>query len=192
VLPSLASDLGLGHNHGVKQDAADLVRQTILDVPDFPKPGIVYKDLTPVFQSPSVMQAMISAFVDRYRDKGLEAVVAVESRGFILGAPIALELGLPLVLARKKGKLPRAVVQQAYGLEYGEDVLEMHVDALSAGQRVVLIDDLLATGGTAAAAKSLVEKIGGDVVESAFIVELGFIDWAQKLSGDVFSLVRYT
>lgn len=192
MLPSLASDLGLGHNHGVKQDAADLVRQTILDVPDFPKPGIVYKDLTPVFQSPSVMQAMISAFVDRYRDKGLEAVVAVESRGFILGAPIALELGLPLVLARKKGKLPRAVVQQAYGLEYGEDVLEMHVDALSAGQRVVLIDDLLATGGTAAAAKSLVEKIGGDVVESAFIVELGFIDWAQKLSGDVFSLVRYT
>ncbi len=182
----------MGHKRRVKQDAADLVRQTILDVPDFPKPGIVYKDLTPVFQSPNVMTAMVSAFVDRYRDRGLDAVVAIESRGFILGAPIALALGLPLVLARKKGKLPREVVQQSYGLEYGEDVLELHVDALTAGQRVVLVDDLLATGGTAAAAKALVEKIGGEVVESAFIVELGFIDWAQKLSGDVFSLVRYT
>lgn len=172
--------------------AAELVRQTILDVPDFPKKDIVFKDLTPVFQSPHVMRAMVAAFVDRYRALGIDGIVAVESRGFLLGAPMAGALELPLSLVRKKGKLPRATVQQAYALEYGEDILELHADAVKPGQRVVLVDDLLATGGTAAAAKGLIEQIGGEVVEAAFIVELGFLDWRKKLAGEVFSLVRYT
>ncbi len=183
----------MGHKPGVTENnAADLVRQTILDVPDFPKPGIVFKDLTPVFQSPPVMQAMVSAFVDRYKTMDVQGIVAIESRGFLLGAPMAMAMNLPLTLVRKKGKLPRATLQQAYALEYGEDILEIHADALKPGQKVVLVDDLLATGGTAAAAKSVIEKTGGEVLESAFIVELGFLNWREKLSGEVFSMVRYT
>lgn len=171
--------------------AADLVRKTILDVPDFPKKDIVFKDLTPVFQAPEVMRAMIGAFAERYRALGVQQVVAIESRGFLIGAPLAQALDVGLSLVRKKGKLPRTTVQRSYALEYGTGILELHEDAVEAGQKVVLVDDLLATGGTAAAAKSLVEEIGGEVVESAFIVELGFLDWREKLSGEVFSLVRY-
>ena len=172
-------------------DASELIRSTIRDVPDFPKPGIVFKDITPVFEQPDVMRAMVSALADRYRTLGVERVVAIESRGFLMGAPLAIALGVGLSLVRKKGKLPGETIQRAYTLEYGEDALEMHVDSIEKGQKVVLVDDLLATGGTAAAAKGLVEELGGTVVESAFIVELAFLDWRQKLSGEVFSLVRY-
>lgn len=173
-------------------EAAELVRTTIKDVPDFPKKDIVFKDLTPVFQEPKVMKAMISAFAERYRDRGVDRIVAIESRGFLIGAPLAGALDVGLSLVRKKGKLPRTTVQRSYALEYGEGVLEMHHDAVEPGQKVVLVDDLLATGGTAGAAKALVEEVGGEVLESAFVVELGFLDWREKLSGEVFSLVRYT
>jgi len=176
----------------IVHEAADLVRKTILDVPDFPKKDIVFKDLTPVFQEPKVMKAMISAFADRYREAGIQQVVAIESRGFLIGAPLAQELDVGLSLVRKKGKLPRKTVARSYALEYGSGILELHEDAIEEGQKVVLVDDLLATGGTAAAAKSLIEEVGGEVHESAFIVELGFLNWREKLSGEVFSLVRYT
>lgn len=171
--------------------AADHIRKVIRDVPDFPKPGIVFKDLTPVFEDAEAFGILVEAFAARYRGQGVDAVVAIESRGFLLGAPLAQKLGVGLALVRKHGKLPRETLQVSYDLEYGSDKLEIHTDAVAKGARVVLVDDLLATGGTANAAKSLIEQVGGVVHESAFIVELGFLPGREKLGGDVFSLLTY-
>ena len=172
-------------------DVTDRLKSLIRDVPDFPKPGIVFKDLTPVFLDPSAHRAMIGAFAERYRSKEVDAVVAIESRGFLIGAPLALELGVGLALVRKPGKLPRATHKRSYALEYGQDTLEMHTDALSAGHRVVVVDDLLATGGTANATIELVQEVGANVLEAAFLVELGFLNGREKLSTDTHALVQY-
>ena len=169
----------------------DLVRGLIRDVPDFPNEGILYKDLTPVFGHAEAPRQICAVLEARYRQIGLTRIVAVESRGFLLGAPLAVSMGLPLELVRKNGKLPRATRQARYQKEYGPDIMELHEDAVGAHDRVVLVDDLLATGGTARAAKSLIEAAGATVVETAFLVELRFLKGRQVLGGDVFALVDY-
>ncbi|MGK0358342.1 MAG: adenine phosphoribosyltransferase [Bradymonadia bacterium] len=170
----------------------DDVKALIRDVPDFPKPGIVYKDISPVLQDPAAFNAVLDALEIRARAAGAESIVGVESRGFIFGAPLAARLGLPFVLARKPGKLPAKTYAVEYELEYGTDRLEMHVDALQAGTAVVIVDDLLATGGTAEAACLLVEAADAKVVGVFVVIELTFLGGAARLEPrPVQSLVRY-
>lgn len=157
------------------------LRQAIRDIPDFPKPGIVFKDITPVLLDPDLLRGAIRLFADRHRDHPPDKIAGIESRGFILGAPLAAELELGFVPVRKQGKLPAETVSASYALEYGEATLEIHVDAVAPGERILLVDDLLATGGTAAAAVSLIRKLGGTVMEIDFLVELGFLHGRDAL-----------
>jgi adenine phosphoribosyltransferase len=156
---------------------ADLarLRTAIRDVPDFPKPGIVFKDITPVLGDPELLQMVIGGFVEATRPLKIAKVVGIESRGFIFGTPLAAALGVGFVPVRKKGKLPWNCEAVSYALEYGEATVEIHRDAIQPGERVVLIDDLLATGGTASAAVELVTRLGGVVAEAQFLIELGFL-----------------
>jgi adenine phosphoribosyltransferase len=170
----------------------DDVRSLIRSVPDFPKPGIVFRDITTLLQSGPALRRVVDWVVDEAREKEAEVLVGIESRGFILAGAAAAELELPLVLARKPGKLPWETVSQTYTLEYGTDALEMHKDAVKAGQRVLVIDDLLATGGTAEATVKLIEQLGGQVVGTTFMVELSFLKGRDKLAGyPIASLVDY-
>lgn len=167
------------------------LKQLVRDVPDFPKPGIVFKDITPLLTDAEALRWIVSTMAERYRGN-VDVVVGIESRGFLVGAPVAYELGLGLAMARKPGKLPYDKHAVSYELEYGSDSLEMHIDAIEPGARVVIVDDLLATGGTAAATAELVEKAGGNVVECGFIIELGFLGGAEKLAPlESHSLVSY-
>lgn len=162
----------------------------IRDIPDFPKQGIVFKDITPLLADPAAFARAIEAFAGAVPKP--EAVVAIESRGFLFGAPLALRWGVPLVPARKFGKLPGRTVRQVYSLEYGEDTLELHSDSLSAGMRVVVVDDLLATGGSAAATVSLVRQLGAEVAALLFLIELEGLAGRERLSPlPVHSLLRY-
>ena len=168
------------------------IRKAIRDIPDFPKPGIIFKDITPILKSHPLFRKTISILVDRYKDKAIDAVAAIESRGFIFGSTLALELGVPFIPVRKKGKLPYKTVSATYELEYGTDSVEMHEDALNPGDNVLIFDDLAATGGTAKATAELVEKVGAKVAEMAFVIELTFLNPRDKLSGyDVFSIVQF-
>jgi adenine phosphoribosyltransferase len=170
----------------------DAVRAAIRDVPDFPKKGIVFKDLTPVLADPALFGKVIDAFVARWKDQRIARVVSVESRGFLFGAPLAYAIGAGLGIVRKPGKLPYQTVREAYDLEYGQDALELHIDAVTAGERVLVVDDLLATGGTAAAAARLVERQGGVVAGLAFVVELGVLNGRDRLGErDVQALVTF-
>jgi adenine phosphoribosyltransferase len=170
---------------------ADL-RALIRDIPDFPKPGIVFKDITPLLLDPRAIDAAVEAIAGWAAPRSVDYVVAAEARGFILGAAIARELGVGFVPARKPGKLPAEVVMAEYILEYGIDALEMHADALAHGARVLIHDDLLATGGTARALAELIEGLGGTVAGCAFLVELAFLDGRRRLEGfDVHALVSY-
>ncbi len=164
-------------------DHLDALRAAIRDVPDFPKPGIVFKDITPLLGDPALFQQAIGVFVEACRGLNVSKVIGIDARGFIFSAAVAFELGAGLVPIRKKGKLPYKTESAAYTLEYGEAVMEMHVDAIEPGERVVLVDDLLATGGTAAAAIKLIEKIGGELVEAQFLIELGFLAGRKVLTG---------
>lgn len=168
------------------------VKTKIRDVPDFPKKGILFKDITPLLQDRVIFAKIIDCFGERYVGKKIDCIVGIESRGFLFGAALAYRLGTSLVPVRKSGKLPYKSIQTSYDLEYGTASVEMHIDALKQGDRVVIIDDLLATGGTASAACELVEKLRGEVVECAFVVELNFLKGRDKLKGrEVFSLVEY-
>ena len=163
----------------------------IRDIPDFPKPGIVFKDITPLLADAAAFRAMIDALVEPYRGR-VDAVLGIESRGFIIGAAAALALGTGIAIVRKPGKLPFHTHRASYELEYGSDTLEIHHDAVGHGHRVLLIDDLLATGGTASAAIELVERCGGKVTACAFVIELAFLDGRKRLAPhEVHSLVRY-
>ena len=144
----------------------------VRDVPDFPRPGILFRDVTPLLADPAALREAIRRLAEPFREAGIERVVGVESRGFLLGAPVALELGAGLAIARKPGKLPRRTIGVSYALEYGTDRLEMHADAVEPGQRVLVVDDLVATGGTAAATLRLARSAGADVVGCAFLIEL--------------------
>lgn len=171
-----------------RKSVDDLIR----DIPDYPRPGILFKDLTPVLAAPEVLSQSVQAIVEPYRNAGIDRVVGIEARGFLFGAPAALELGAGFVPVRKPGKLPYDTVSVSYTLEYGQGSLEMHSDGLQAGQRVLIVDDLLATGGTADAAGTLVREAGAEVVGFSFLVELAFLDGRKRL-GDtrIESLVRY-
>jgi len=168
------------------------LRARIRDIPDFPRPGIVFKDITPLLLDPAAIDAAVVGLAEWARPRGADFVVAAEARGFILGAALARELGAGFVPARKPGKLPADTVSAEYILEYGIDALEVHADALADGARVVIHDDLLATGGTARALADLVARLGGQVVGCAFLVELAFLGGRERLGGfDVHALVSY-
>ncbi|MFC1951241.1 adenine phosphoribosyltransferase [Chloroflexota bacterium] len=168
------------------------LKQYIRDVPDFPQKGIIFKDITTLLQNPEAFKSAIDCFIEEYKDKGIEGIVAMDARGFIFGAPLAYQLGVPFILGRKPGKLPAECVSASYALEYGTDSLEMHTDSISQGQRILIVDDLLATGGTMSAVIELVEKLGGVIDGIAFVVELTFLGGRQRLgSYPVFSLVEY-
>jgi adenine phosphoribosyltransferase len=170
------------------KDLSDLVRT----IPDFPLPGIQFKDITTLLGNGPAFKQVIKSLADRYRDRGIEAVAGVESRGFIFSAPLAYELGAGLVPIRKPGKLPAETYQIEYELEYGTNKLEIHRDAFKPGARVLLIDDLLATGGTIAAASHLIEQVGGVVAELAFLIELNFLHGRDRLKKyPIFSLIQY-
>lgn len=165
---------------------------TIRDVPDFPKPGILFKDITPVLARPELMREVTERFASIFQPMGVDAVVGMESRGFIFGAPLAMAMNAAFVPARKPGKLPYSRISEEYSLEYGTARLDMHTDAIHPGQRVVIVDDLIATGGTALATARLVERLGGEVVGFGFVVELSFLPGRQALAPrPVHALVVY-
>lgn len=155
---------------------SDRLRATLRDVPDFPSPGILFKDITPVLADPALLRDLIAAMVAPFLGAGVTRVVGVESRGFLFGVPMALALDVPFAPARKPGKLPWRTEREAYALEYRSDVLEMHTDAVGAGDRVLVVDDVLATGGTAAATCRLVERLGAEVAGVSVLIELGFLE----------------
>jgi len=169
----------------------DLARM-IRDVPDFPKEGILFKDITTLIKEPQAFKEVIDRLADHYAGQQIDLVAAVEARGYILGAPIAYKLGAGFVPVRKKGKLPAETVREEYELEYGTDSVEMHCDAIQPGQKVLIVDDLIATGGSAAATARLVERLGGEVVGIAFLIELTFLNGVEKLKDyAVFTMIEY-
>lgn len=164
----------------------------IRDIPDYPQPGILFRDITPLLQDARALQFSIDQLAARYRGAGIEAVVGIESRGFIFGTPLAYLLGVGFVPVRKKGKLPADTISIQYDLEYGTNVLEIHTDGLRSGQRVLVVDDLLATGGTTEGTVRLVESLGARVVSLAFLIELSALQGRSRLPGhDVFALLSY-
>jgi adenine phosphoribosyltransferase len=174
------------------KSAMDRLKANIRDVPDFPKKGIIFKDITPILTNGQLFGLAVNIFAERYRRKSVEKIVAIDARGFIFGGALANYLGVGLSIVRKKGKLPSKSHQIDYELEYGQGALEMHVDGVEKNQRVVIIDDLLATGGTAEAAARLVERCGGEIVEMAFLVELGLLKGRERLAKyPVFSAITY-
>ena len=168
------------------------LREHIRDIPDFPRPGIVFKDITPLMANPQALGTAVAGLAEHARDMRVDCVIAAEARGFLLGPALALELEAGFVLARKPGKLPFQTVSAEYLLEYGADRLELHSDAVAHGARVLVHDDLLATGGTARALCELVEQLGGTVVGCGFLIELAFLDGRARLAPyDVHALMRY-
>lgn len=171
---------------------AEELRRWVRDVPDFPKPGIVFKDITPLLGEPSAFTAAVDAIYEHHAGRHIDKVLGIEARGFILAAPVAYRFGAGFVPVRKPGKLPAQIEREEYELEYGTDLLEIHRDAIGTGEQVLVVDDVIATGGTAAATARLVERLGGDVVGLSFVIELGFLAGRAKLEGyDVHSLVTY-
>jgi len=174
------------------QAHVDALKRAIRDVPDFPKKGIVFKDITTLLKDPALFRRTIDLLAVLCGDRPVDKVVAIESRGFILGGVLASRLGAGFVPVRKPGKLPARTVKASYELEYGTDTLEMHEDAVVPGERVLIVDDVIATGGTARAVGDLVDRLGGIVAAYAFLVELTFLNGREKLAGrEVLSLIRY-
>lgn len=164
----------------------------IRDIPDFPKPGILFRDITPLLQNPTAFAEAVEALSRPYRDGRIDVVAGIESRGFIFGAALARLLDVGFVPIRKPGKLPAEKVREEYQLEYGTDAVEVHRDAVKPGQRVLMVDDLLATGGTMAASCALIERIGGRVAGVAFLIELTFLNGREKLKGrEIYTVIRY-
>jgi adenine phosphoribosyltransferase len=177
-------------------DVSEYLRRHIRTVPDWPAPGVQFRDITPLLQNPRVFRVLVDAFVHRYMDPALrpDLVAGLDARGFILGSVVAYELGLGFVPIRKKGKLPFTTVEETYELEYGSATVELHTDAVQAGQKVLLIDDLIATGGTMMAGRRLLEKLGGTVIEGAAIVDLPELGGSQRLQASglaLFTLVDF-
>jgi adenine phosphoribosyltransferase len=184
----------MGKNMTLSVSDLDLVKNSIVTVPDYPKPGIMFRDITSLLAEPKAFQKVQQALVNQYQNKEFDVIIGTESRGFIFGAPLALELGLPFVPVRKPGKLPRETVSQSYQLEYGEDILEIHKDAIKEGDKVLLIDDLLATGGTIEATVKLVNKLGGNATDVAFVISLPELGGEERLADlglNILKLVEY-
>lgn len=159
----------------------ELIKSSIKSIPDYPKPGIIFRDITSLLENPKAFQATVDSIVAKFKDTGITKIVGTESRGFIFGAPVALALGLPFVLVRKPKKLPRTTISQSYTLEYGEDTLEIHVDSIQEGDNVLILDDLLATGGTVEATAKLIRRLGGKVENAAFVIWLPALGGAERL-----------
>jgi adenine phosphoribosyltransferase len=173
-------------------DLLEKLRAGVRDVPDFPKKGIVFKDITPILSDGSLFKTSIDVFIERCRGKMIDKIVGIDARGFLFGSAVAYELGVGFVPIRKRGKLPFKTEIAKYSLEYGEAEMEMHVDAMRPGEKIVLVDDLLATGGTSAAAAALIKKVGGELVEAQFLIELEFLHGREKLAPTpVVSFLKY-
>lgn len=171
---------------------SEWLKQFIRAIPDYPQPGILFRDITPLLQDANALRFSIEALAARYRGAGIDAVVGIESRGFIFGTPLAYLMNTGFVPVRKKGKLPYQTIEQEYALEYGTATLEIHTDAVSKGQRVLVVDDLLATGGTTEGTVKLVESLGAEVVSLAFLIELQALNGRSRLPGrDVFALLDF-
>ncbi|KKD01244.1 MULTISPECIES: adenine phosphoribosyltransferase [Photobacterium] len=176
------------------QDDFSLIKSSIKTIPDYPKPGILFRDVTSLMEDPAAYGATMQIFHQQFSDKGITKVVGTEARGFLFGAPLALALGVGFVPVRKPGKLPRNVISESYELEYGQDTLEIHVDAIVEGDKVLLVDDLLATGGTIEATTKLVRRLGGIVEDAAFVINLPEIGGQQRLRNlglNVFSICDF-
>jgi adenine phosphoribosyltransferase len=169
------------------------LRSAIRDIPDFPKPGIIFKDISPILGDADIFRSVVDALAEEAEDAKPSKIVGIDARGFLFGAAVAYKLGVGLVPVRKRGKLPYKTIGSTYELEYGDAAMEMHVDAIEKGERVVLVDDLLATGGTSGAAVDLIQKIGGSVGSALFVIELAFLNGRRKLPPDVpvRSLISY-
>jgi adenine phosphoribosyltransferase len=175
-------------------EALALIKNSIKSIPDYPKPGILFRDVTSLMEIPQAYQATIKNLADKYRDMGFTKIVGTEARGFLFGAPLALELGIGFIPVRKPGKLPRATVSQDYELEYGTDTLEIHTDAIVEGDKVLMVDDLLATGGTIEATTKLIRQLGGSADHAAFVINLPEIGGEQRLVAlgiDVYSICEF-
>ena len=173
-------------------NALEQLRAAVRDVPDFPKKGIVFKDITPILNDPALFRASIDLFLEHCRGKKIDKIVGIDARGFLFGSAVAYELGVGFVPIRKAGKLPYKTEVAKYSLEYGEAEMEMHTDAIAAGERIVLVDDLLATGGTSAAAAVLIRKTGGHLLEAQFLIELQFLHGRKQLEPTpVASFLKY-
>ena len=173
---------------------SELIKNSIKTIPDYPKPGIMFRDVTSLMQNSEAFTSTINTFANEYKGKGITAIVGTEARGFIFGAPLAYKMGVPFIPVRKPGKLPREVISQSYQLEYGEDVLELHTDALSSEDKVLMVDDLLATGGTIEATTKLIRSLGASVNDACFVVNLpalGGEPRLNKLDVDCFSLTEF-
>ena len=170
------------------------IKSSIKSIPDYPKKGIIFRDITGLIETPDAFQAVVDLIVENYKDQKITKIIGTESRGFIFGAPVALALKLPFVLVRKPNKLPRATISQSYQLEYGEDTLEIHVDSIQEGDNVLVIDDLLATGGTVEATIKLVRRLGGEVHHAAFVINLPALGGEQRLNGlgvECYTLINF-
>jgi len=168
------------------------IKNAIRDIPDFPKKGIIFKDITPLIQDKELFKEVIDILAARYKDKKIDLIACIDARGFIFGGALAYKLGVGLVPVRKQGKLPHRTKRATYDLEYGTDAVEIHEDAVMPGHRILLVDDLLATGGTAAAAANLIQEAGGVLVEIAFLIELEFLHGKDKLKNNsIFSLIKF-
>ncbi|MBA3883737.1 MAG: adenine phosphoribosyltransferase [Chthoniobacterales bacterium] len=173
-------------------DACRSLRDAVRDVPDFPRPGIIFKDITPILCDGKLFRIAIDLFLERCRAMEIDKIVCIDARGFLFGSTVAYELGIGLVPIRKKGKLPYKTERAAYTLEYGEAEMEMHIDSIYRGERIALIDDLLATGGTSASAATLIDLFGGVLVEAQFLIELEFLNGRQKLEpASVVSFLKF-
>jgi adenine phosphoribosyltransferase len=173
-------------------DSIDQLRAAVRDIPDFPKPGIIFKDITPILGSGKLFRLAIEAFLEQCRGKQIDKIVGIDARGFLFGSAVAYDLGIGFVPLRKKGRLPYKTESAKYSLEYGEAEMELHVDAIERGERIILIDDLLATGGTAASAAALIRKVGGELIAAQFLIELEFLHGRDKLDGtNIVSFLKF-
>ncbi|MEY2486090.1 MAG: adenine phosphoribosyltransferase [Verrucomicrobiota bacterium] len=173
-------------------ETIETLRNTVRDVPDFPKKGIIFKDITPILGDGRLFRASVELFLERCRGKEIDKIVGIDARGFLFGSAVAYDLGVGFVPLRKKGRLPYRTESAAYTLEYGEAEMELHVDAIEKDEKIVLIDDLLATGGTSASAVTLIKKVGGELLEVIFLIELEFLNGRKKLEPTpVFSFLKY-
>ena len=173
-------------------DIVEKLRAGVRDVPDFPRKGILFKDITPILSDPALFRASIDLFLERCRGRKIDKIVGIDARGFLFGSAVAYELGVGFVPIRKSGKLPFQTEMARYSLEYGEAEMEMHIDAINAGEQIVLVDDLLATGGTSAAAVVLIRKAGGRLIEAQFLIELEFLHGRKQLEPTpVTSFLKY-
>jgi adenine phosphoribosyltransferase len=173
-------------------DVTEQLRVAVRDVPDFPKPGIIFKDITPILKDGALFRASIELFLEQCRGRKIDKIVGIDARGFLFGSAVAYALNIGFVPLRKKGRLPYKTESASYTLEYGEAEMELHIDAIERGEKIVLIDDLLATGGTSASAVTLIKKVGGELVEAIFLIELEFLQGRKKLEPTpVVSFLKY-